>query len=105
VIARTYYKKHGRSTNTYVFLEMSTVAHMDAHLVRACKFPWLWLHTLFGITVLCIECLIRPRMPSTRRYRFGGQINSDFSASCLCSFLEHSCDDFGTLWYHFVLFN
>jgi hypothetical protein len=49
VIAGAYYKKHGRSTDTYVFFDTSTVAHVDAHLVRACKFPMaLVAHTVRG---------------------------------------------------------
>jgi hypothetical protein len=31
--------KHGRSVDSYVFLDTSSVAHVDAHLIRACKFP------------------------------------------------------------------
>jgi hypothetical protein len=33
------YKKHGRPTDIYEFLNLSTVAHVDAHLVKTCKFP------------------------------------------------------------------
>lgn len=48
-IAGTYYKKHGRSSDTYVFLDTAAVAHVDAHLVRACKFPMrLAAHSVKG---------------------------------------------------------
>ena len=38
-IAGTYYMKHGRSADPYGFLGTSSIAHVDAHLIRACKFP------------------------------------------------------------------
>jgi hypothetical protein len=39
IVARAYDIKHGRSTDLYVFLDTSSMAHVDAHLIRACKFP------------------------------------------------------------------
>jgi hypothetical protein len=38
-VAGTYYMKHGRSADLYVFLDTSSMAHVDVHLIRACKFP------------------------------------------------------------------
>jgi hypothetical protein len=38
-IAGHHYQKYGRGHNTYVLLADSPVAHIEAHLVRACKFP------------------------------------------------------------------
>jgi hypothetical protein len=38
VVAGTYYMKHGRSADSYVFLDTSSMAHVDVHLIRACKF-------------------------------------------------------------------
>jgi hypothetical protein len=39
VIKAKYFKKHGRGDKTYVFCDKAVKAHVDAHLVRACKFP------------------------------------------------------------------
>jgi hypothetical protein len=39
VIKVTYFKKHGRGDKTYLFCDKAVEAHVDAHLVRACKFP------------------------------------------------------------------
>jgi hypothetical protein len=39
VIQGTYYQKYGVWDNTYVYLSESRAAYVDAHLVRACKFP------------------------------------------------------------------
>lgn len=53
VIVGTYYKKHGRSIDTYVFFDTSTIAHVDAHLVRALKFPMaLAAHTVCGNSIV-----------------------------------------------------
>ena len=41
VIRAKYYKKYGRGDKTYVFCDRAVDAHVDAHLVRACKFPML----------------------------------------------------------------
>ena len=41
VIRAKYYKKFGRGDKTYVFCDRAADAHVDAHLVRACKFPML----------------------------------------------------------------
>lgn len=38
IIGGTYYKKHGTSDNTFVFLEKSQIAYVHSHLVRAVKF-------------------------------------------------------------------
>lgn len=38
VISGSYYQKYGRASDTYVLLDASPVAHVDAHLVRLCKF-------------------------------------------------------------------
>jgi hypothetical protein len=38
-VTETYYMKHERLVDLYVFLDTSSVAHVDAHLIRACKFP------------------------------------------------------------------
>jgi hypothetical protein len=37
VVSGTYYKKFGRGDNTYVYLDKAVVAHVDSHLIRACK--------------------------------------------------------------------
>lgn len=48
-IAGSYYQKYGRGRNTYVLLNKSVVAHVEAHLVRACKFPMVLApHTVSG---------------------------------------------------------
>jgi hypothetical protein len=39
VIQGTYSQKYGVQDNTYVYLSESRAAYVDAHLVRACKFP------------------------------------------------------------------
>ena len=39
MIRAKYYKKYGRGEKTYVLCEKEVDAHVDAHLVRACKFP------------------------------------------------------------------
>lgn len=44
VLGGAYYKKSGRGSNTYVFLDKAVTAHVDAHLVRACKFPMVLAH-------------------------------------------------------------
>ena len=41
VIRAKYYKKFGRGDKTYMFYDRAVDAHVDAHLVRACKFPML----------------------------------------------------------------
>jgi len=38
VIEGTYYKKFSRGEDTYQYLDKSVTAHVDAHLVQACKF-------------------------------------------------------------------
>jgi hypothetical protein len=39
VIHGKYFKKYGRGDKSYVFCDKAVDAHVDAHLVRACKFP------------------------------------------------------------------
>jgi hypothetical protein len=39
VIHGKYFKKYGRDDKSYVFCDKAVDAHVDAHLVRACKFP------------------------------------------------------------------
>jgi hypothetical protein len=39
VIRAKYYKKFGCGEKTYVLCNKAVDAHVDAHLVRACKFP------------------------------------------------------------------
>jgi hypothetical protein len=39
VIKAKYFKKHRRGDKTYVFCNKAVDVHVDAHLVRACKFP------------------------------------------------------------------
>lgn len=39
VISGSYYQKYGRASDTYVLLDASPIAYVDAHLVRHCKFP------------------------------------------------------------------
>ena len=41
VICAKYFKKYGRGDKTYVFCDRAMDAHVDVHLVRACKFPML----------------------------------------------------------------
>lgn len=41
VIRGKYYKKYGHGDKTYVFCDKAVDAHVDAHLVRACKFPMI----------------------------------------------------------------
>jgi hypothetical protein len=52
VIREKYYKKFGRGDKTYVFCDKAIDAHVDAHLVRACKFPMtLAAHRVKGTLV------------------------------------------------------
>ncbi len=39
VVARTYYQKWGKGNQSYVYLINSNIAYVDAHLVKAIKFP------------------------------------------------------------------
>ena len=39
VIRAKYYKNYGRGEKTYVLCDKAVDVHVDAHLVRACKFP------------------------------------------------------------------
>jgi hypothetical protein len=41
VIRAKYFKKYGRGGKSYVFCEKAVDAYIDAHLVRACKFPMI----------------------------------------------------------------
>jgi hypothetical protein len=41
VAARTYYQKWGWGNESYVFLDHSNVTYIDAHLVKAIKFPMI----------------------------------------------------------------
>lgn len=52
VIRAKYFKKYGRGDKTYVFCDRAVDAHIDAHLVRACKFPmFLASHRVKGSPV------------------------------------------------------
>ncbi len=39
VVAKTYYQKWGKGNQSYVYLNNSNIAYVDAHLVKAIKFP------------------------------------------------------------------
>jgi len=39
VVAQTYYRKWGKSNQSYVYLEHSNITYIDAHLVQVIKFP------------------------------------------------------------------
>lgn len=41
VIRAKYFKKFGRGDKTFVFCDKAVDAHVDSHLVRACKFPMI----------------------------------------------------------------
>ena len=48
-IVGTYDKKQGWPCDTYVFLNKAVVAHVDADLVRTCKFSMLLIaHSIKG---------------------------------------------------------
>jgi hypothetical protein len=52
VIRGKYFKKHGRGDKSYVFCDKAVDARIDAHLVRACKFPMvLAIHRVKDIHV------------------------------------------------------
>lgn len=52
-LCATYYQKYGRARNTYVLLDRSKIAHVEPHLVRACKFPMVLApHTVRGSTAV-----------------------------------------------------